>query len=539
MAEQKIFDILQEFLKRLKKSRYTFAEPSGQRTRFRPFFCSLSLVDSTEYSLELSNGGIMSVGKNPSRFLHGRTEVRMGHYLRGGGVGSSTFILPQNFDKDASSHDILEKLNNAFWQCVEDYGQRNLNAMGSRNKREKYLYFSKENPERHIQDTYNFNLDMAELTERFREASRRLAKGPLWYANIDFDVQNNGRYLLTSEGTRIFSSFRRCSTVIEMIALDSKNRFIPHSTVFYSLDAAGIPSLDVLLEKGEQLKTELSEILKAPQEKNGSYPVLMCPKNHGVLWHEVIGHALEGHRMQDDDEDDIFEEGPVTIFRGKIGKRIGPEFISVTDDPTYPGLDGTYDYDAEGVRSQKVELVRNGILKSYLHSRASAGFFRTHSNGHARASSNNDPVARMSNLIVKSSNEAPLEQLKENLIKECERQHEPYGLIFFDSAHGLTLPSECHFETYPSQIMRVYRNGKEERARGIYVLGTPYQLMKNVIQTSDRYEPFRGTCGAESGYIPDTTIAPHVLLSSVEVNRIPNSSYDEIKKIVVPRPKRK
>ncbi len=535
--DKAIFNILHDGLKRAENARYTFVEPNRQRTSFKPFFSSLSLIDSISYELEISNGGIMHAGKNPSRNFHGRVEIRMGDYEKGGGTGSDTFSISQGLDLPSSSKEIWESLNSAFWSCVEDYGQRNLNAMGSRNKREKYVYFSREPKSGYIAETRDLAFDFPKVSDTLIEASRRLSEKmslPFW-TNIDFEAEKIDDYLVNSEGSVVFGSFLRYRTSLEVIALDSKNRYIPHNKLFYSLRTSEIPTLNELMEQGEQLKQELFDIIKAPTQKNGTYPVIMCPKNHGVLWHEVIGHALEGHRMQEDEEDSDDEER-VTLFLGKLGKKIGPKFISVTDDPTAIGKDGYYAYDSEGVKSQKVLLIENGILRNYLHSRASAGFFKKHSNGHARASSSNDPVARMSNLFVRSANEVSLEELKEELIKECRKQDEPYGLLFKDTQGGLTLPDECHFETYPSQVFRVHRNGNMERVRGIYVLGTPYQVMKNLIKTGKDYEEFRGYCGAESGWVPDTTTAPSALFNSIEINRIPDSSYGEIKKIVIPLP---
>ncbi len=532
-----IFNILQDGLKRAKKARYTFVEPNGQRISFKPFFSSLSLVDSTSYELEISNGGVMHSGKNPQRSFHGRVEVRMGDYERGGGTGSNTFSISQGLDMASSSKEIWESLNHAFWCCVEDYGQRNLNAMGSRNRREKYVYFSREPGARHAAEAADLTFDLPKVNDTLIEASRRLSEGmkvPFW-TNVEFEAEKTDDYLVNSEGSRVFGSFSRYKTVLEVIALDSKNRYIPHNKVFYARRPSEIPNLDELMSEGEKLKEQVFDIVKAPIQKNGSYPVIMCPRNHGVLWHEVIGHALEGHRMQEDEED-FDDEERVTLFLGKIGKKIGPKFISVHDDPTALGKDGSYAYDSEGVKAQKVLLIERGVLRNYLHSRASAGFFKKHSNGHARASLSNDPVARMSNLFVKSSNETSIDELKEQLLGECRRQDEPYGLLFTDVQGGLTLPDECHFETYPSQVFRVYKNGETERVRGIYILGTPYQVMKNLILTGNDYDEFRGYCGAESGWVPSSITAPSALFNSIEINRIPDSSYGEIKKIVIPMP---
>jgi predicted Zn-dependent protease len=75
------------------------------------------------------------------------------------------------------------------------------------------------------------------------------------------------------------------------------------------------------------------------------------------------------------------------------------------------------------------------------------------------------------------------------------------------------------------------------QVRGIYVVGTPYQAMSNIIQTSDQFGVFNGVCGAESGFIPSTQRTPHALISSLEVNRIPSEAYEERKDVVVQKPK--
>ncbi len=535
MVNNKIFDVLDSSLEQVMKATHTFKNPSGQETIHTPFFSSVSLRDLETYHIEVANGGLVSRDFNPDHASHGRVEVRMGDYALGGGMGSASFGLPRDFDKYSSLLRIWESINEGFWECVDDFGSRNLSAIGSKNQREKYAFFSKEGANQFIGSEHKIDVDLPKLEDMLKQVSRNIIDKSLFKSEISFKVKREGKYLVNSEGSRLFFDYMRYSVCIDLESVDLERGIIlPHSKVFYALNSNQLPTYETLMAAGEQVKKELADIIKSPIQKNGSFPVIMDSENHGVLWHEVIGHALEGHRMQDD-ENNIFGSKSC-IFLGKIGQKVAPDFISIEDDPTIANRDGFYPYDDEGVLAQKVCLIENGILRNYLHSRASAAFFKTSSNGHARSSAGNDPVARMSNLVIHSSNEVPFEQLKENLIKECERQKEPYGLLFSGASGGLTLPEEAQFQTYPSKIFRVYRDGKMEQVRGIYVVGTPYNIMKNIIQTSNAYSSFRGECGAESGWVPSEEVAPDALVKSVEVNRIPDESYSQLRDAVIPRP---
>jgi TldD protein len=532
MVNEEIFGLMGEGLEMLNKSKYTFEDPTGQKTNYNPFFGSFNISSSEKYGLEFINGGLIKgvVPFKPS--IKGTVGMMMGDYNKGAGRDSTSFSLPLDIDKVASLQRIWHAVNNTFWGCTENYEERKLSSLGSKEQREKYVFFSKESPNVDLGNDQKIHLDMGDLEQLLKKVSKDLLSDNILSNFVDFELSKNNKYFMNSEGSKIFSSYMRYSIALHVNAVDSKNRVIPHSKVFYGLEGDELPTYDQLMEAGEILKEEVLDIVKSPIQKNGIFPTILDGKNNGVLWHEVIGHALEAHGMQES-----MWGGKTSLFLGKLEKMIAPEFISLYDDPTIPNLDGSYKFDEEGVRSQRVELIKDGVLKNYLHSRSSAAFFNTSSNGHARASPGNASTPRMSNLIVESSNQVNFEQLKEYLIHECEKQSKDYGLLLTGTAGGLTLPEESFFQTFPSQVFQIDRHGKTKRVRGIYIVGTPYQTMNNMIQTSDRQSVFQGSCGAESGWIPSTISAPDALINSLELNRIPSDSYEELDESIVPKPK--
>ena len=69
--------------------------------------------------------------------------------------------------------------------------------------------------------------------------------------------------------------------------------------------------------------------------------------------------------------------------------------------------------------------------------------------------------------------------------------------------------------------------------RGVEIVGTPLISINKIIATGNDYEPFNGFCGAESGYVPVSTVAPSVLISEIELQK---TTSDKEKKPVLPPP---
>jgi len=251
-------------------------------------------------------------------------------------------------------------------------------------------------------------------------------------------------------------------------------------------------------------------------------PALLSGRAAAVFFHEVVGHRLEGQRQRGEDEGQTFTK--------MIGQPVLPSFLSVEDDPTLPALDGmelsgTYSYDSEGERSQRVQLIENGVLKQFLMSRMPIKGFE-HSNGHGRAqeAAGMMPVGRQGNLIVRSSKSVPDSEMRQRLIAEIKKRHKPFGLYFEDIAGGFTLTMRNlpqAFQVMPLMVWKVYPDGRaDELVRGVDIIGTPLNALNRIILTGKKMEVFNGECGAESGSVPVAAAAPAMLFSEIEVQKM-------------------
>jgi hypothetical protein len=71
----------------------------------------------------------------------------------------------------------------------------------------------------------------------------------------------------------------------------------------------------------------------------------------------------------------------------------------------------------------------------------------------------------------------------------------------------------------------VYVDGRpDELVRGVSIVGTPLAAMKRIVATSDKSEVFNGECGAESGTVPVSAVAPAMLMSEMETQRQPQGT---------------
>jgi TldD protein len=268
-----------------------------------------------------------------------------------------------------------------------------------------------------------------------------------------------------------------------------------------------------------QLADELRALKTAPVVDPYTGPALLMEEAAGVFFHETVGHRLEGERQNDE------KEG--RTFKGQVGKTVLPEFISVIDDPTVKkaggmSLNGYYQLDDEGISARPVTLIYKGVLRDYIKSRTPITG-SMHSNGHGRAEGVAQPMGRMGNLFVRSTKQVPVEKLKQMLLDEVRRQGKPYGLIIRDITGGSTNTSNFGYQAFKGMPRLVYRvdakTGAETLVRGVEMVGTPLTTVSRIVATSDTEGVFNGYCGAESGFVPVSTVAPAVLMSEIELQR--------------------
>jgi predicted Zn-dependent protease len=264
----------------------------------------------------------------------------------------------------------------------------------------------------------------------------------------------------------------------------------------------GLPSQAKLEAAVKDLGLSLEALRKAPVTEPFDGPAILSGRAAAVFFHEVLGHRLEGQRQRGDEEGQTFTK--------EVGKDVLPTFLSVADDPTLTTfgktwLSGNYQYDDEGQKARRVDLIDEGVLMTFLMSRLPIASFSA-SNGHGRAQGGRVPTGRQGNLIVTSTKTESEAKLRKQLIEEAKKQGKPYGLYFEDISSGFAVTSRSSpqaFQVIPLVVWRVFVDGRPDQlVRGVSIVGTPLAAMKRILATGDTSDVFNGECGAESGTIP-------------------------------------
>jgi predicted Zn-dependent protease len=325
-----------------------------------------------------------------------------------------------------------------------------------------------------------------------------------------------------SDGSRIIKSKTLYAYMIYLTYLSPRKELLRNVRQVYVDKESALPSAKELKRLAQKTLDELVAQGNAKQGEHVEAPAILMPGVAGVFFHEALGHRLEAQRM--------LRASDGKTFLRKIGQKVIPTFLTVYDDPRLKAwrgtpLNGHYHVDDQGVRSRYTPLFTRGILKGFLMSRKPVEQFHR-SNGHGRAYFGRQPVSRMGNLIIKSHREVSFKKLFQMLLKETRRQGKPFGYIIARASGGYTHTATSSygiqsFKNQPKIVWKVdAKTGKKTLLKGLEMIGTPLTVVKNILATGNDYGVFNGYCGAESGWVPVSAVAPSLLLKTVELQRV-------------------
>jgi len=490
-----------------------------------PYFLSYSVSDAQGISLRAQYGALVDSGSSHQRVLD--VQVRVGAPKLDNTHGAhrasavNTLQLPLTDDRDALARSLWLATNSGYGSALDNYLRVKTEAEVRAKEEDASGDFSTEPPQVSISAPAPAPVvDRAAWEDRVRSLSKIFREYPDVYQNIVMlTAQSETDYFTSSEGSRIATPHQSARLVVFAVSRAEDGMDLFRAQTFEAETVEGLPKQAELETAMRELGKSLEALRKAPLTEPFNGPAILSGRAAAVFFHEVLGHRLEGQRQRGDEEGQTFTK--------EVNKPVLPSFLSVADDPTRSKfgdtwLSGTYEYDDEGQKAKKVDLIQDGVLKTFLMSRLPIASF-SNSNGHGRGQTGRVPNGRQGNLIVSSTKAVPETELRKMLIEEAKKQGKPYGLYFEDISSGFavtTRNSPQAFQVIPLVVYRVYVDGRpDELVRGVSIVGTPLAAMKRILATGDKSEVFNGECGAESGSIPVSAVAPAMLLTEIETQK--------------------
>jgi TldD protein len=167
-------------------------------------------------------------------------------------------------------------------------------------------------------------------------------------------------------------------------------------------------------DHAERIAEEAAQLLSAKPCPSGTTTLILDGSQLALQVHESIGHPIELDRILGTEAS---YAGTSFLSPDKVGKfQYGSGLVNVTADATVPGGLGTFGFDDEGIRAQRVPILSRGILSNVLTSRETAPLLGKESNGTMRADGwNRIPLIRMTNINLE-----PGEWTLEGMIADTE-----------------------------------------------------------------------------------------------------------------------
>jgi predicted Zn-dependent protease len=490
-----------------------------------PYFLSYSVNDSAEVSIRAQYGALVDSSANHERVVD--VQVRVGEpkldNTHGAHRGSAvnTLPLPVTDDREAIARSLWLATNSGYGSALDNYLRVKTEAEVRAKEEDNSGDFSAETPQISVSAPAPAPVvDKAAWENRVRSLSKIFREYPDVYQNmVMLTAQSETDYFASSEGSRLANPHQAARLVVFAVSRAEDGMDLFRAQTFEAKTVDGLPAQAEMEAAFRKLGESLEELRKAPVTEPFNGPAILSGRAAAVFFHEVLGHRLEGQRQRGDEEGQTFTK--------EVNKPVLPSFLSVADDPTVNSfgktwLSGSYSYDDEGQKAKRVELIQDGVLKTFLMSRLPIASF-SNSNGHGRSQTGRVPNGRQGNLIVSSTKAVSETELRSMLLEEAKKQGKPYGLYFEDISSGFavtTRNSPQAFQVIPLVVYRVYVDGRpDELVRGVSIVGTPLAAMKRILATGDKSEVFNGECGAESGSIPVSAVAPAMLLTEIETQK--------------------
>lgn len=282
-----------------------------------------------------------------------------------------------------------------------------------------------------IEDTYEtpilidpFEIPVDQKIETLMKWDSLLRKNPkISIANSHMHFEKEFRFFASSEGTKIHQIITKSGGGIDVTAFgeDRKRgtRSFP-SSQGGQYETRGYELIETLRVEDEAERTvdEAIALLSAEPCPEGIFDIILDGPMVSLQIHESIGHALELDRVLGYEAS---FSGASYATLNKLGKlKIGSEIVNIVADGTFPRGLATCGYDDEGVKTHRVDLIKNGILVGYLSSRETAYLIRRSSSGSMFAQGwANIPLIRITNV-----NLLPGDKTLEEMISEID-----YGFL--------------------------------------------------------------------------------------------------------------
>lgn len=227
--------------------------------------------------------------------------------------------------------------------------------------------------------------------------------------------------------------------------------------------------------------------LKAKRTKTKTMNVVFTQFALQELLHYTLINAVKSDYVQRNQ----------SAFKGKIGKNVASEIVTIYDDGLLKGGIRTWKFDGEGVPQQKTPIIEKGVLRNFIYDNYSAKKEGKESTGNAsRAGYLSTPNVEATNFRIMPGNKSPEELIsgvKEGLL-----------VYYLQGAHSSN-PASGEFSVVAAPAWKIENGEVAYAIKGAMLAGNIFQVLTNISELANNERKI----GA--------LVAPWILVENVKV----------------------
>lgn len=205
-------------------------------------------------------------------------------------------------------------------------------------------------------------------------------------------VQQNTNCLDNSNGVHLQESFHVAALIPQIIVTDGDETSDAYEIELGSLDEIDLPEL------AQKVAQKALDKMGAGVPDSGKYPLVLSAEAMSSML-AVFSAAFSAENAQNG----------MSLMKDKEGTKVAADCVTVMDDPFYKDSYNQSSFDGEGTPTRTKAVIENGVLKTLLHSMATAAKAGVESTGNAARGVNSPIVVKPSNFFIQPGTDTPEE----------------------------------------------------------------------------------------------------------------------------------
>jgi TldD protein len=498
-------------------------------------------METESYSASASFGSLNTSTYHKGRSL--KVDVREGDYTLDswtptGGSGES---LTTDNDYDAIRHTVWLQTDEAFKDAVHSIATKKA-YLQEHNIKDLTDSWSRETPVVSMEAPSSLNIDREKRSENVRKLSAVFRKFPkVQRSTVRLDERAKTRWYINNEGFQ--SRTRKDEVLLSIIATAQVEGggTVADAELIAGKEDGDLPPYEELEKRARALAERVVKLAEAPELEQYRGPVIFEGQASADFFGDVLQANL-GHSAETLGQPSFMSMSHGNPLADKIGTKILPSFISVVDDPlsrhfgnSKTPICSTYDIDDDGMRATKLNLVENGVLKTFAMSRAPSREIKQ-SNGHAVGG-----AGAAINLYIFAEKKLSPSKLKQKLmvLGKDDDLKEVLVVKRLTNLFVLGLDPKAAITRLMSSMMggsgvrltpanEVYKvnlkDGKEQLVRTGAFTNVTLRVLRDIVAAGDDMKPYpmlgmNNVALSRGSQLVSTVVTPSILIKEIELQK--------------------